>query len=133
MPGSITYRPHGIGLALSTPLVVLQPEQLEGMGLGLVVLEAWYYEVPVISTMVGGLRTLVKNNETGIAGLPCSRERLAEAILQLKENRDLAAAIVLKSKEVLYREYTMEAVYLRFIAMYKQIQNVASQRFKKMQ
>jgi len=56
----------------------------------MVISEAWARKRPVIASAVGGIPYRVKHMENGILVPPRSPEKLAEAILTLLENKELA-------------------------------------------
>jgi glycosyltransferase involved in cell wall biosynthesis len=59
-------------------------------GLGVVLVEALAYQRPVVATSVGGIVDVIIDNETGLLVPEKDPQRLAEAILRILENPDLA-------------------------------------------
>ena len=72
---------------------------------GLVILEAFEAQVPVVATKVGGIPEIITNNENGILVSPGDVEKLAKAILFLlvekKERQQLSA----KAYDLLKKKY----------------------------
>jgi len=60
---------------------------------GIVFLEAWAHEKPVIGGNIGGVDEVIDNGETGLLVDPNDVDAAAEAICQLLENEDLAVAM----------------------------------------
>ena len=67
-----------------------QPEGLHFEGFGLVYLEAGAYGLPVVGTRSGGIPDAVKDGETGFLAEPGDIDGIAEAILRLLTDGDLA-------------------------------------------
>ncbi len=59
-------------------------------GLGLVVLEAMHFKVPVVASRIGGIREIIRHQENGWLVEPQDAEGLAHAIVTLLQDRDLA-------------------------------------------
>ena len=68
--------------------IVILPSHYESFGL--VALEAMACARPVLATRVGGLAYLIKHNESGLLSPPGDSESMANNILQLLEDEDLA-------------------------------------------
>ena len=61
-----------------------------GEGMGSVLIEAAACGVPIAATTAGGIPEVVENGATGLLAPPRSPETLADAILKLCDDRDLA-------------------------------------------
>ncbi|MGE5417630.1 MAG: glycosyltransferase family 4 protein [Acidobacteriota bacterium] len=68
------------------------PSIMEGMGL--VLLEAMYFGVPVVATKVGGIPEVVINGEDGLLVPPADHLALAQAIEQIMSDPNIAVSIV---------------------------------------
>lgn len=62
-------------------------------GFGLVIVEAMTMSKPVIATNVGGVKEILKNEETGLLVPPKDPEALADKIIYLLKNPDKAKAL----------------------------------------
>ncbi|MGE5403867.1 MAG: glycosyltransferase [Candidatus Saccharibacteria bacterium] len=68
------------------------PSVMEGMGL--VLLEAMYFGVPVVATRVGGIPEVVRDSQDGLLVAPADHHELAKAIEQIISDTELAARLV---------------------------------------
>ncbi len=69
-----------------------------GEGFGMVALEAMERARPVIAASIGGLEDLVREGETGLLVPPGDAEQLADAMLRLASDPELAAAMGLEAR-----------------------------------
>ena len=74
---------------------VLTPEQhgLAFEGFGLVYLEAGAYGLPVVATRTGGVADAVRHGETGLLAAAGEVEQVAECLLRVLRDPDLAARL----------------------------------------
>jgi len=56
---------------------------------GLVLVEAMYAKLPIVATRVGGIPTVVAENQTGLLVPPCNPPELADSLLSLIEDQTL--------------------------------------------
>jgi len=83
----------------------------------MVISEAWARKRPVIASAVGGIPYRVKHMENGILVPPKSPEKLAEAVLTLLENKELAKRL----GEAGFNEVkTWEQIAELSVALYKE-------------
>jgi glycogen(starch) synthase len=80
--------PEGVPALINTSTMVLMPSRQES--LGLVALEAASMARPIVATRVGGLPEVVKHQETGLLVEKENYRELAESIVFLLENREVA-------------------------------------------
>jgi glycosyltransferase involved in cell wall biosynthesis len=86
-------------------------------GLPLVVCEGMAAGVPVVGTDVAGIRDVVRHGETGLLVPARSPERLAEAIRQVVEDRELRARLAAGALEDVRRRFTWDAVIPQYRAL----------------
>jgi glycosyltransferase involved in cell wall biosynthesis len=67
-------------------------------GFGLTILEAMLCGAPVVATRVGGIPTLVRDEETGLLVSPSDHQSLADAICRLVKDKQLSARLADKAK-----------------------------------
>lgn len=92
--------------ALSMLDIFVLPSLYEG--LPVVVMEALVALKPVVVTAVDGSPEIVKNHETGIVVPPENPSSLAEAIIFLIKNREIAKKYAEKGKENILKNFTIE-------------------------
>ena len=81
------------------------PSLMEGMGL--VLLEAMYFGVPVVATQVGGIPELIIDGESGLLVAPGNSEALAVAITWLLDDPDLRQRLIVGGQRRA-QEFTVE-------------------------
>ncbi len=92
------------------------PELLEGMDilvqpsitepLGLSILEGMYSGLPVVATDVGGIPEIVRHGETGFLVPPKDPDALADSIMKLIRDRDMAREMGKKGRETVMNGFT---------------------------
>lgn len=87
-------------------------------GLGIVVQEAMYAGLPIVSTDNGGQVDLIKNYRNGILVRPGEVEPLAVAIRELSTNKDLAKATALNNRNDI-QEYFMSVNAQKYINLFE--------------
>ena len=92
-------------------------------GLPTVILEAMAAKTPVISTSVGAIPEIVKDEETGLLVKPANPQALAEAIYKLWKNQDLAEKIANKSYNMIKRKYTFSRIARYAEHIYRHMMN----------
>jgi len=90
-------------------------------GFPVTVLEALSCETPVIATSVGGIPEVIKNYENGIFVPKNDPVKLAEKIEFLLENKDLRTRFGRRGRELVARNFSLEAVTSKLCRIYKQI------------
>jgi glycosyltransferase involved in cell wall biosynthesis len=88
----------------------------EGMGSSL--LDAMASRLPVVATRAGGIPEVVMDRETGLLVPTRDPAALAQAILELYRDRDLAARLAGRGLEVVHRKYSAEAMAVRVVELY---------------
>jgi L-malate glycosyltransferase len=81
-------------------------------GFGLVLIEAMFFQLPIIATAVGGMKDIVLHNETGLLVDRHSPESISKAMVLLYKNPALRKAMGEKGLERATKEYSAE-VYVR--------------------
>src|SRR2546423_5565511 len=90
-------------------------------GLGVVLLEAMHYGVPVIASRVGGIVDIVAHNESGVLVPPGEPAALATAIDRLLSDRALARRYGEAGKERLRLEFSWDAITKRWDTLYRSL------------
>ncbi len=86
---------------------------------GMVLLEAMYYRVPVITTLNGGSDLLIKNNVNGYIEENNNLQAWSDRVHYIFTHSDEARGIGEKAHETISNEYTWDALALKFIKIFQ--------------
>ena len=101
----------------SSMLVV--PSRMES--LPTTVKEAFYLNVPVIATNVGGIPELIKNNETGIIVPPENPSKLAQAVNELLSDKEKAEKLAANGNTFVKNNMTWDVILPNYIKFYEDL------------
>jgi glycosyltransferase involved in cell wall biosynthesis len=87
--------------------------------LSIINLEAMASSLPVVSTNVGGVPEAVKENVNGILVKPGDEYELADAIIYLIQNPNIAREMGRKGREIVENEFRKDEMLKRVIAFYQ--------------
>lgn len=90
----------------------------EGMGSSL--LDAMASRLPVVATQAGGIPEVVRDQETGLLVPPRDPAALAQAILNLYRDRELAARLAQRGYEVVHGKFSAAAMADKVVGLYEQ-------------
>jgi glycosyltransferase involved in cell wall biosynthesis len=90
-------------------------------GLGSSIMDAMASRLPVVATRTGGIPEVVVDGETGLLVPPRDPAALAEGILRLYRDRELAKKLGQRGYEVVCEKFSAEAMAERVIALYQKI------------
>ena len=99
--------------------IVVVPSRMES--LPTTVKEAFYLNVPVIGTDVGGIPELIKNNETGIIVPPENPSKLAQAINELLSDKEKAEKLATNGNVFVKNNMTWNVVLPKYIEFYEDL------------
>lgn len=102
--------------AFALPAVVDKRGDTEG--LGMVLLEAMSYYVPVVTTALGGITDVVENEKTGLIVPPNDAGALAAALRRLIDDRALAARLGAAGEQVIEQRFSWPRIIDQFAAIY---------------
>ncbi len=77
-------------------------------GLPYTILEAMAAEVPIIATKVGGVPEMINDNISGFLIQPKNSQQLAEKIIYLINNPEIAQEMTQRAKEKVVKEFNLE-------------------------
>jgi glycosyltransferase involved in cell wall biosynthesis len=97
----------------------LLPSHAEGLPIGL--LEAMSYGLPCITTPVGGIPDVVRDEENGILITPGDVDALQNAIERLIEDESLRARLGSAARETMQREYSWDQRVVALGNMYREL------------
>ena len=99
--------------------IVVVPSRMES--LPTTVKEAFYLNVPVIATNVGGIPELIKNNETGIIVPPDNPSKLAQAINELLSDREKSEKLATNGNTFVKNNMTWDVILPKYIKFYEDL------------
>jgi len=77
-------------------------------GIPVVLMEAGATGLPLISTPVSGIPELIHDNQTGLLAVPGDPRMLADAIMRLAENPELAEALSREARKRVEQEFNLQ-------------------------
>ena len=99
--------------------IVVVPSRMES--LPTTVKEAFYLNVPVVGTDVGGIPELIKNNETGIIVPPENSSKLAQAINELLSDKEKSEKLAINGNTFVKNNLTWNVVLPKYIQFYEDL------------
>ncbi len=99
--------------------IVVVPSRMES--LPTTVKEAFYLNVPVIGTNVGGIPELIKNNETGIIIPPENPQKLTQAINELLSNKEKSEKLARNGNTFVKNNMTWDIILPKYIKFYEDL------------
>ena len=99
--------------------VVVVPSRMES--LPTTVKEAFYLNVPVIGTDVGGIPELITNDETGILVPPENPSKLAQAVNELLSDKEKAEKLATNGNAFVKNNMTWDVILPKYIQFYENL------------
>jgi glycosyltransferase involved in cell wall biosynthesis len=99
--------------------VVVVPSRMES--LPTTVKEAFYLNVPVVATNVGGIPELVKDNETGMLVPSENPDRLADAVNELLSDKQKAKRLANNGNKFVKNHMTWDIILPKYIQFYEDL------------
>lgn len=90
-------------------------------GLGVVLLEAMNFGVPVVASASGGIVDIVIDDETGLLVPPGDVAALASALERLGRDRELAARLGARGQRFVGERFSWSAIVARWISLYDRV------------
>ncbi|MFH1245579.1 MAG: glycosyltransferase family 4 protein [Candidatus Omnitrophota bacterium] len=106
-------------MPLSLMDVFVFPSLLEGLGLAII--EAQAMGVPVVATDVGGIYTLVKDGVNGFLVPPKDSKALAQAILKLLKDKELAGTFSQRAREQAKQRFNLHQMTAEIEKVYLEV------------
>jgi len=94
----------------------------ETEGLGLVIVEAMKFNLPVIAGSVGGILELIKNGENGILVPQKDSDSIASAIDKILQDEELRLSLIENSKKTV-QSFLPSSIGQEYLALYKETLN----------
>ena len=83
--------------------------------------EAFFLNIPVIGTNVGGIPELIKNNETGIIIPPENPSKLAQAVNELLSDKVKAEKLAINGNTFVTNNMTWDVILPKYIEFYEDL------------
>ena len=99
--------------------VVVVPSRMES--LPTTIKEAFYLNVPVVATNVGGIPELVIDNETGLLVPSENPEKLADAVNELLSDTEKAKKLARNGNDFVKKNMTWDVILPKYIQFYKNL------------
>jgi glycosyltransferase involved in cell wall biosynthesis len=99
--------------------IVVVPSRMES--LPTTVKEAFYLNVPVVGTDVGGIPELIKNNETGVTVPPENPSKLAQPINELLSDKEKSEKLAVNGNTFVKNNLTWNVVLPKYIQFYEDL------------
>lgn len=90
-------------------------------GLGLSVMEAQTFGLPIVASCVGGLPSLIEDGETGILVEPGNAAELSQAIIRVLSDPDFSRLLGERARQKAEREYGSHEMAEKILGVYKQV------------
>ncbi|MFH1198778.1 MAG: glycosyltransferase family 4 protein [Candidatus Omnitrophota bacterium] len=103
--------------------IFVMPSTKEGLGIAL--MEAQASGCAVIGSRVGGIPSLIKDEENGLLIEPANSSQLAAAILKLLKDKDKRARLGYNARNFIAREFPLEKQVLETERVYQECLNIA--------
>ena len=110
---------HDAMRIMKSSSVVVVPSRMES--LPTTVKEAFYLNVPVIGTDVGGIPELIKNNETGILVPPENPSKLAQAVNELLSDKEKSEKLAANGNTFVKNNMTWDVILPKYIQFYEDL------------
>ncbi len=101
--------------------ILVVPSRMES--LPTTIKEAFYLNIPVIGTDVGGIPELIKNNETGIIIPPENPSKLADAVNELLSNKEKSEKLAANGNRFVKNNMTWDVILPKYIKFYEDLLN----------
>ena len=99
--------------------VVVVPSRMES--LPTIVKEAFYLNVPVVATNVGGIPELIKDNETGMLVPSENPDKLADAVNELLSDKQKARRLANNGNTFVKSNMTWDIILPKYIQFYEDL------------
>lgn len=99
--------------------IFAMPSRQEGLGLS--IMEAQASGLPVIASRVGGIPSLIEDGKTGILVEPENPESLANAIVQLFNDKEQRGVIGAAGREFIRKNYSSDMMVDKTLELYRKL------------
>ena len=99
--------------------VLVVPSRMESIPQ--VIKEAFYLEVPIVATNVGGIPELINHNENGLLVPPDQPKKLADAINLLLSDKELGKKFANNGYNYVIKNFTWDSLLPKYIKFYRDL------------
>lgn len=92
-------------------------------GIGVMMLEAMALGRPVIASGVGGVTSVVENHVSGLIVPPSDSRRLADSMIELLQNRELARRIAVAGQDLIRTRFDEKRMLDQLTSIYREVQD----------
>ncbi|MCX5715472.1 MAG: lipopolysaccharide heptosyltransferase II, partial [Candidatus Omnitrophica bacterium] len=92
-------------------------------GFGRVIIEAQASGVPVVATRVGGVMDIIEDGINGVLATPRDPASLAEAMIRVLKDRDLASRLAKEAKRIVDEKFSLEKMCRDTLLVYEEALN----------
>ncbi len=104
---------------LKASSILVVPSRMESLPQS--IKEAFFLKIPVISTSVGDIPQIIKNNQTGILVPPNDPQSLLDAINSLLEDKEKALEMTNHAYNFIIENFTWEKLISKYTDFYKNL------------
>jgi len=101
--------------------VLVVPSRMESIPQ--VIKEAFYLEVPIVATNVGGIPELISHNENGLLVPPDQPKKLVDAINLLLSDKELGKKFANNGYDYVIKNFTWDSLLPKYIKFYRDLLN----------
>ncbi len=92
-------------------------------GLPMALLEAMLVKTPLVCTAVGGMGEVIEDGVNGMLVPPSNSNKLAESLVRIYEDRDLAGKFAENGRKVIEEKYSLSETAGRLCDVYNELSN----------
>lgn len=108
-----------VASVLAAADVFCLPSRNEGLPLSL--LEAMMFELPCVATSVGGIPSVIEDGVSGLLVPPREPARLADALVRVTTDDQLAASLAREGKRIVDASYSPAAIARSYVGLYEEL------------
>ena len=108
-------------LELKASSVLVVPSRMESIPQ--VIKEAFFLNIPVVATEVGGIPELIEHEKNGLLVDPNNSTQLVNSVNELLKNKDKAGNIAQAGHDYVVKNLTWEVLLPRYVKFYEDLLN----------
>ena len=108
-------------LELKASSVLVVPSRMESIPQ--VIKEAFFLNIPIVATKVGGIPELIKHEKNGLLVDPNNPDQLLTSVNELLENKDKSTSIANAGYDFVVKNLTWEVLLPKYVKFYEDLLN----------